>query len=80
MSLILEIPDDLAIELTQQASATGVRPEQVALAALRRSLAAEKRLNDLLAPIRQAFEQSGMTEDEAVEVFEAEKHAMRRGE
>jgi hypothetical protein len=80
MSLIVEIPDDLAIELQQQAAERGTPPEQVAINALRHSLAVEKRLNEALAPIREAFEQSGMTEDEAVELFEAEKHAMRRGE
>ena len=80
MSMHLEIPDDLARDLAEQAAHTGAKPEQLALSALRRSLAEEKRLAESLAPIREAFEQSGMTEDEVVELFEAEKHAMRRGE
>jgi hypothetical protein len=80
MPLTIEIPDDLASELRQQAAERGAPPEEVALTVLRRTLAADRRLNESLAPIREAFEQSGMTEDEAVELFEAEKHAMRRGE
>ena len=31
-----------------------------------------------MAPVREAFNASGLTEDEAVELFEAEKHAQRR--
>ncbi len=34
--------------------------------------------SQLMAAVRQAFESSGLTEDEAVELFEAEKHALRQ--
>lgn len=80
MTLHLDLPDDLAKDLAEQAQQTGCAPEQVAITAIRKSLLADKRLAEVLAPVREAFQQSGMTEDEAVELFEAEKHAMRRGE
>ncbi len=38
----------------------------------------DQRLEELLRPTREAFRASGMTEDEAVELFEAEKHLMRQ--
>ncbi len=59
------------------AKATDKTPEQVALNAIERDLTSLDRLNEVLAPIRAAFEASGMTEDEAVELFEAEKQAWR---
>ncbi len=78
MSLVIEIPDNLAEQLRQRAAATGSAPDQVAIAAIERQFLADENLEKALAPIRQAFEKSGMTEEEAVELFEAEKHAMRR--
>ncbi len=33
---------------------------------------------EALAPVRAAFESSELSEDEAVEIFEAEKHMLRR--
>lgn len=80
MTLHLEIPDDLARDLAEQASKTGVRPEQVALAVLRRALDQDKLLAEALAPVHDAFKHSGMTEEELSDLLEEEKHAMRRGE
>jgi len=34
-------------------------------------------LDEILAPVRQAFEASGMTEEELSDLLEREKHAMR---
>jgi predicted transcriptional regulator len=73
----VEIPDELAKELAETAQAIGSQPERVAVAAIRRGLEARERLEALLLPVRTAFEASGLSEDEAVEVFEAEKHALR---
>ena len=44
----------------------------------KRGLEARATLEALLQPVREAFEASGLSEDEAVELFEAEKHALRR--
>ncbi|TWT73637.1 hypothetical protein Pla123a_35250 [Posidoniimonas polymericola] len=83
--MTLHIPDDLAKQLADQASAAGVDYEAFVVSQLRASVSQAKAsqqadLNEVLSPVREAFEQSGMTEDEAVELFEQEKHAMRRGE
>ena len=73
----LHIPDDLAAELLKRAEAGGDDPEKFAIRAIEQSLADHQSLSALLAPVREAFRASGMDEDEAVDLFEAEKHAMR---
>jgi predicted transcriptional regulator len=73
MALVIEIPDELAVQLEEHAAATGSVPEKVAIGAIQRQLHADELLERSLA-----FAESGMTEEEAVELFEAEKHAMRR--
>jgi len=78
VTLSVTIPDELAEALNQSALASGKTPEEVAVLAIRRDLKATAKLKESLAPIREAFQESGLTEDEAVELFEAEKHALRR--
>jgi predicted transcriptional regulator len=78
MSLNLIIPDELASDLERTARAAGKTPEEIAISAIRRNLMAMAKLNDALSPVREAFVQSGLTEDEAIEVFEREKHDLRR--
>jgi hypothetical protein len=74
----VQIPDELAKDLVKRAEAAGTEPEEVAVAAIRRQLEADGQLAQLLAPVREAFNSSGLTEEEAVELFEKEKHEMRR--
>ena len=74
----VHIPDDLAEELQKKAAASGSDPADLAVLAIRRTLSSDQRLEELLRPTREAFHASGMTEDEAVELFEAEKHLMRQ--
>ena len=78
MTLSVTIPDDLAVRLESVAKATDKTPEQVALAAIERDLTSLAHLDEILAPVRSAFEASGLTEDELTELLEVEKHAMRR--
>ena len=78
MSLQLTIPDSLAKGLEERAAVVGASPEQVALSAIERELSAMPSLDDLLAPVRKAFIDSGMTEEESFDFLEAEKHAMRQ--
>jgi hypothetical protein len=77
MSLHLTIPDPLAKGLEARAAVVGVSAEQIALAAIERDLAAVASLEALLVPVRKAYDDSGMSEDESFEFLEAEKHAMR---
>jgi hypothetical protein len=74
----VEIPDELAQQLIASAKATGVDPTEVVVAAVRRELAATHSIDETLRPVRDAFKESKLTEDEAVDLFEAEKHALRR--
>lgn len=78
MVLSVTIPDDLAEELARAADAAGKTPAEITVAAIRRELLLTTRCEQALAPIRQAFRASGLTEDEAVDLFEAEKHSLRR--
>jgi hypothetical protein len=76
MSLHLVIPDPLAKGLEARAAASGITAEEVALTAIKRELASAG-LEELLAPVRKAYEDSGISEDESFEFLESEKHAMR---
>lgn len=76
MSIDLRIPDDLEAALLRQAASAGRSAPQFALDALRRGLDAYEQ-DDRLSAVRQAFAASGLTEDEAVDLFETEKHQAR---
>jgi len=78
MSIHIEIPEPLAEKVARAAKSQGKSAETVVLEAVASQLDPLARLNAALAPIREAFLASGLTEDEAVEDFEREKHAMRR--
>ncbi len=78
MTIHVDIPEPLAGKVAKAAQAEGKTPEDVILEAVARRVDPLTRLNTALAPIRAAFQESGLSEDEAVELFEAEKHAMRR--
>lgn len=78
MSIHVEIPEPLAEKVVRAAQSQGKSAEAVVLEVVASQLDPLTRLNTALAPVRQAFQESGLTEDEAVELFEAEKHAMRR--
>jgi predicted transcriptional regulator len=77
MTLTLQIPDDLAQQLQKQAESLGSAPELLAVAAIRRQMQAEEQLDRVLTPVREAFEASGMTEDELSDLLEQAKHEMR---
>lgn len=78
MSIHIEIPDPLAEKVTQAAKSQGKSPEDVVLEAVATKLNPLARLDELMAPVRERMKELGITEDEAVEDFEREKHAMRK--
>jgi len=78
MSIHVEIPDEIAQWLEEKAKASGSNPETVAVETLRQQVEADESYRQLMTPIHEAFESSELTEDEAVELFETEKHALRR--
>lgn len=78
MTIQVEIPESLAAKVSAAAKFQGTSPEAVVLDAVVRTLDPLAELDSALAPVRQAFLESGVSEDEAVEEFEREKHALRR--
>ena len=77
MGLQVEIPDPLADKVAQAAKAQGKSTTAVVLEAVSRELDPLARLNELMAPTYARMAELGISEDDAVEDFEAEKHAMR---
>lgn len=77
MEIFLPISEETERALRQQAAEAGVSPEALAARVVERSVRTIEELRRITDPIRKAVEASGMSEDEIVEVFEAEKHAMR---
>jgi predicted transcriptional regulator len=77
MTLNVTLSDESAEHLASLAKATSRTPEQIAASVIERNLKLWQQADEALAPVREAFAASGMTEDEAVELFEAEKHAWR---
>jgi len=77
MSIQLTIPDPLAAKVSQAAKLQGKSPEEIVLEAIAQRLDPLARLDELMAPVRERMKELGITEDEAVEDFEREKHAMR---
>ena len=77
MSIPVNIPDELADTLRSWAQADGVSVEECAGRLLERTLRGMKEWRAFQESSRDLLKDSGMTEDEAVELFEKEKHAMR---
>jgi hypothetical protein len=78
MSIHIEIPEPLAEKVTRAAKSQGKSPEDVVLEAVAKRIDPFARLHELMTPVYDRMKELGITEDEAVEDFEAEKHAMRR--
>jgi hypothetical protein len=78
MSIHVEIPDPLAAQVAIFATSKGKTPEDVVLDAVARQVDPLAHLREVMAPVYRRMEELGITEDEAVEDFETEKHAMRR--
>ncbi|MBK8269181.1 MAG: hypothetical protein IPK83_13090 [Planctomycetes bacterium] len=76
MTLQITLNSEAEERLRRRAQANG---EDVAVCAaqLIQEALREPSLDEVLAPVRKAFEESGMTEDELSDLLEREKHAMR---
>ncbi len=77
MNIEINIPNDLQETLRREAQANGVSVEQFAANLLERDLRGMKHWKEFRESSPDLLAQSGLTEDEAVELFEKEKHAMR---
>jgi len=76
MVLRLSISPEAEARLKAKAAAAGVDMESYASSQLE-AFAQRPTLEELSGPIAEAFEETGMTEDELAEFLEQEKHAMR---
>ena len=76
MTMSLTLPPETEARLAEQAQAAG-KDVQTYAADVLRSVAARPSLDELLAPVRKAFAESGMTEDELSDQLEREKHDAR---
>jgi hypothetical protein len=78
MSIHVEIPEPLATKVTDAAKSQGKSPEDVVLDAVAKTIDPLAQLHEMMAPVYDRMKELGISEDDAVEDFEAEKHAMRR--
>lgn len=78
MTLNLSIPAQLEALLRERAGAAGKEPAEYAAMLLERELRRQA-LDQTLAPVREAFRQSGLSDDALAEELERAKHAMRAG-
>ena len=76
--MVLKVPisPEAEARLKAQAAATGVDPDALAARVLEREFCRPS-LDEVLAPLREEFEASGMTEEELIELLETAKHEMR---
>lgn len=78
MSLHVEIPEPLAGKVAAAAYSQGRSPQDLVIEALAKKLAPFARTDELMAPVYERMQALGLTEEDAVEDFEAAKHALRR--
>lgn len=76
MTLRVPVSDEIEARLRQLAEAGGQPVEQVA-ARLLEDAVRRPTLDEVLAPVREEFAASGMTEDQLSELLERAKHDMR---
>lgn len=77
MVLTVDIPQPIESKLAEKAKAAGVDLSTYAQRVLKAE-ALLPSLEEALAPVRQAFAKSGLTEDQVIEQYESEKHAARQ--
>jgi hypothetical protein len=76
MTLTLNLPEDAERSLADKARAAGVDIQTYAECILR-TAANRPPLDDVLRPVRDAFRESGLTDDELGDLLERAKHDVR---
>lgn len=77
MSLTISLPRDLETRVLEAAARQGQDAEAYVIDAVERALR-KRSLDDLLAPVREQFAASGMSEEELTALVKAERRAMWR--
>lgn len=76
-SLTLEIRNPETVHtIVEVATRQGTTPEAYALELIETALLAQRPFEDLVEPIAQSFDDSGMTEDELDDLIERERQAI----
>jgi hypothetical protein len=75
MTITIDLPLEIETALQKKASADGTDIQSYILATLKTS-ALKPSLDEILAPIRKNFAESGMTEEDLDELIESERQAM----
>jgi|CXWL01.1.fsa_nt_gi hypothetical protein len=79
MMLRINISAETEAKLREYAASAGQELSDCAANLLDQVLRRQS-LNEKLAPVRKAFEQSAMTDEQLSELLERDKHAMRAGQ
>ena len=77
MSLTVTLSNELETKVQQAAARQGWNPEAYVISAVELALR-KPSLDELLAPIRKQFAESGITEDELTALVKEERRAMWR--
>ena len=75
MSLMITLPNELEIKVQQAAARQGWNVEDYVIGAVEVALK-KPSLDELLAPVRRQFAESGMTEEELTALVKEERRAM----
>jgi len=77
MSVVLELEPEVEEKLKKRASTRGTGLNEYLVSVLKKHANISRTLDDILAPARQNFADSGMTEDELAELVDREIKAVR---
>lgn len=76
MTVVLELEPEIEDALRKKAQANGFDMNMYLQRLIERDVDRIKSLNEILAPVRKSFEESGMTEEELNELIDKERQAI----
>jgi len=77
MSLMITLPSELEAKVQEAAAQQGLAAEEYVISAVERALK-QPSLDEILAPVRKQFAESGMTEEELTALVKEERRVMWR--
>jgi len=76
MTLTIHVPKNIGVILEERAKVDGKDVAEYVESLIEQDIDKRKTLDEILAPVRRNFAESGMTEDELDELIETERQAM----
>ena len=76
MTVVLELKPEVEAALRKKAKARGFEVDSYLQNMIEKDVERAKSLDEILAPIRKSFAESGMTEDDLDELLNKERQAM----